>query len=158
LAKPLSVLLIAIGIAVIAAAVLFPLAPCPGADSLTRFQCHVHGIESLIITWSVILLIALIVSSFLHQLTLIRSRRRSVFIASACFFGTSAVGVLALVASGFGANTFGETRGIYLFYGDAGMGLWILTLLESVFAALAVVCSIAVFAVVGHRSAAQAKG
>ena len=40
------------------------------------------------------------------------------------------LGVGVLVVAGMSANTIGETRGIYLFYGDAGMGLMFLIMLE----------------------------
>lgn len=146
------VLLSMIVVAGIIAFILFPLPLCPRADFDTRYECHSRTIEGLIEAWSALLLFFLTLASILDQSSHIERRQQSVIMGLIHFFDASVIGVGAFITVGWAANTIGEKRGIYLFYGDSGMGAVMILLAELGWMALMTVFAMVAFMNAGSRA------
>ena len=92
-------------------------------------------------------MLSLTTTSWLTQYTKVQLGQRGAIVATVLFMGDLMVGLGVLVVAGMSANTIGESRSIYLFYGDAGMGLYFLILLEVAWVVIATIIAGVAFAI-----------
>ncbi len=138
----------AVVLAVVWAALTFPLTPCVDGSTARHFSCHDHDIETALLIWLLLIISTGSVAALIREALFLRTGKRTIGGAIGRYLGVGVLLAASILPLTFGAVRVGEHFGLGLFSGDAGFAILLILFLAAAWVVGTTLVAAAVFFIV----------